>query len=286
MRNDQIFVLLLVVLLPMSGCFDEIIPEAKSLHSPTTNETPLLYVWSVDIDGAGQDDPMEFTWNWEISVGPSDRVIREVGVDSDLDGSIDILFNSDGWGLHPQEVIGPSNFTSNNAVHFDDTDLNGDGYCYFAFNLIVIDDAGRKYVQPYNEILRCEEYKTPEEIDLRDYQMYDFEVNSAGTTFSSATGEAVVYVSLDAGDDLPWSQILVQMKVDGGVYVECTNPDKASSTGCAVDDNDDGKWAFGEEVTISEGSDDVCSSGTCEVQIKILDRSTNKLIYESNTINA
>ena len=119
-----------------------------------------------------------------------------------------------------------------------------------------------------------------------DFSMYDFEVNSAGTTFSTATGEAVVYVSLDAGDELSWSTVIVQMKAEGGVYVECTNPDKTSSTGCAVDDNDDGKWAFGEEVTISEGSDDVCSGGTCEVQIKILDRSTNKLIYESNTINA
>ena len=115
---------------------------------------------------------------------------------------------------------------------------------------------------------------------------YDFEVDSAGTAFSTGTGEAVVYVSLDAGEDLSWSTVIVQMKADGGVYVECTNPDKASDTGCAVDDNDDGKWAFGEEVTISEGSDDVCSGGTCEVQIKILDRSTNKLIYESNTINA
>ena len=115
---------------------------------------------------------------------------------------------------------------------------------------------------------------------------YDFEVNSAGTTFSSATGEAVVYVSLDAGNDLSWSTVIIQMKAEGGVYVECTNPDKASSTGCAVDDNDDGKWAFGEEVTISEGSDDVCSGGTCEVQFKILDRSTNSLIWESGTVIA
>ena len=119
-----------------------------------------------------------------------------------------------------------------------------------------------------------------------DFSMYDFEVNSAGTTFTTATGEAVVYVSLDAGDELSWSTVIVQMKADAGVYVERTNPDKTSATACAVDDNDEGKGAFGEEVTISEGSDDICSSGTCEVQIKILDRSTNKLIYESNTINA
>ena len=119
-----------------------------------------------------------------------------------------------------------------------------------------------------------------------DFSMYDFEVNSAGTTLSTESGEALVYVSLDAGEDLSWSTVIVQMKADGGVYVECTNPDKVAGTGCGITDNDDGKWAFGEEVTISEGSDDTCSGGVCEVQIKILDRSTNKLIYESNTINA
>ena len=119
-----------------------------------------------------------------------------------------------------------------------------------------------------------------------DFSMYDFEVNSASTAFTTAGEEAVVYVSLDAGEDLSWSTVIVQMKADGGVYVECTNPDKVAGTGCDITDNDDGKWAFGEEVTISEGSDDTCSGGTCEVQIKILDRSTNKLIYESNTINA
>ena len=120
-----------------------------------------------------------------------------------------------------------------------------------------------------------------------DFSMYSFEVNSAGTTFSTASGEAIVYVSLDAGDDLSWSTVIVQLKIDGGYYMECTNPDKATGTACAISDNDDGKWAFGEEVTISEGSDDLCDgTGTCEVQVKIIDRSTNKLLYESNTIYA
>jgi len=118
------------------------------------------------------------------------------------------------------------------------------------------------------------------------FSLYDFSVYSAGTTFSTATGEAIVYVSLDTGDDLSWSTVIVQMSVNGA-YGECVNPDKAVGAGCAVDDNDDGKWAFGEEVTISEGSDDICDgTGTCEVQVRIIDRSTNNLIYESNTINA
>ena len=126
-----------------------------------------------------------------------------------------------------------------------------------------------------------------------DFSMYDFKVEAiAGNTFDTGSGEEIVRVALDKGEDLSWSTVIVQMKTktDGDAtstpYVECTNPDKAPSTGCAISDNDDGKWAFGEEVTISEGSDDVCSSGTCEIQIRILDRSTNKLIYESNIINA
>ena len=68
----------------------------------------------------------------------------------------------------------------------------------------------------------------------------------------------------------------------GGAYFECTNPDQASDTSCVVSDNDDGKWEFAEEVTISEGSDDLCS-GPCDVQVKILDRGNQKLIYESST---
>ncbi|MGB0448907.1 MAG: hypothetical protein ACPGMV_07840, partial [Candidatus Poseidoniaceae archaeon] len=80
-------------------------------------------------------------------------------------------------------------------------------------------------------------------------------------------------------EDLSWATVIVQMSA-GGSYTECTNPDQAADTGCAVSDNGDGKWSFGEEVTISEGSDDICSSA-CSVQVKVLDRASNKLIYES-----
>ncbi|MBT5593533.1 MAG: type IV pilin, partial [Euryarchaeota archaeon] len=48
-----------------------------------------------------------------------------------------------------------------------------------------------------------------------DFSMYDFTVNDAGTALSSGTGEAIVYVSLDAGDDLSWSTVIVQMKAEG-----------------------------------------------------------------------
>ena len=122
----------------------------------------------------------------------------------------------------------------------------------------------------------------PEDDGGGDLQFYTFSVNDAAGTPTSASGEALVYVSMDQGDDLNWASVIVQMSVDGGAYLECTNPDQATDTGCAVSDNDDGKWAFAEEVTISEGSDDLCS-GPCDVKVKILDRGNQKLIYESST---
>ena len=121
----------------------------------------------------------------------------------------------------------------------------------------------------------------PEDDGGGDLQFYTFSVNDAAGTPTSASGEALVYVSMDQGDDLNWAAVIVQMSVDGGAYFECTNPDSATDTGCAVSDNDDGIWAFAEQVTISEGSDDLCS-GPCDVKIKILNAVEQKLIYESS----
>ena len=117
-----------------------------------------------------------------------------------------------------------------------------------------------------------------------DFSMYDFTVSETGSAGTTAGGEAIVYVALDSGDDLSWSIVIVQLSTDGSAYIECTNPPETVGTNCAVSDDDDGKWGFSEEITISEGSDDLCGAGTCDVQVKILDRSTNKLIYESNVM--
>jgi len=117
--------------------------------------------------------------------------------------------------------------------------------------------------------------------DLISIIEYSFAVTDAAGSPTAAGGEDLVYVAMDMGANLQWDSIIVQMSA-GGAYTECTNPDQTADTGCAVSDNGDGKWAFGEEVTVSEGSDDICSTA-CTVQIKILHRVTNELIFESTT---
>jgi flagellin-like protein len=115
-----------------------------------------------------------------------------------------------------------------------------------------------------------------------DFSMYKFEVTEAGTTLTASGEEALVRVALEKGDDLSWSQVIVQMKVGDSAFVECTNPDKSVGTECSVSDNDDGEWTFAEDITISEGTNDLCDGqASCEVTIKILDSATQDKIFES-----
>ena len=106
-----------------------------------------------------------------------------------------------------------------------------------------------------------------------------FEVSDAAGSPTSAGSEDLVYVA-NNGDDFQWDSIILQMSA-GGAYTECTNPDQTVDTGCAVFDNGDGKWAYGEEITVSEGSDSICDTA-CSVQVRILYRETNEVIFESS----
>ena len=45
--------------------------------------------------------------------------------------------------------------------------------------------------------------------------MYDFEVRDASATAGTADGgDNIVYVSMDNGDDLSWSAVIVQMSAN------------------------------------------------------------------------
>ena len=119
-----------------------------------------------------------------------------------------------------------------------------------------------------------------------DFSMYGFSVSDASGTPTADGSEDLVYVAMNAGDDLSWSTVIVQISADGGSYTECTTPGQTAGAGCAVTDgaSTDGKWGYGEEVVVTEGTDDICDA-PCTVQVKILDKASNKLIYESSEIN-
>ncbi|MGB1660394.1 MAG: low-density lipoprotein receptor class A repeat-containing protein, partial [Candidatus Poseidoniaceae archaeon] len=58
----------------------------------------------------------------------------------------------------------------------------------------------------------------PEDDGGGDLQMYGFEVSDAAGTPSSENGDMLVYVVMNQGSDMSWSNVIVQLSVDGGAY--------------------------------------------------------------------
>ena len=119
------------------------------------------------------------------------------------------------------------------------------------------------------------------------FSFYDFDVIDADTSLSSASNESLVYVQLSSGDDLEWGTVNLQLSVNDGAYIQCTNPTETIGNNCHLTDDGDNRWSFAETITLSEGSDDLCGdSSVCEVRVKIIDSMSGNIIYESNSILA
>jgi len=118
-----------------------------------------------------------------------------------------------------------------------------------------------------------------------DFSVISFEVFSLEYDHTQDTNEPLAGIELQSGDDLSWASVLIQLSVNNGAYQECSNPEQSNGGGCAISDDNNGYWLVGESVSVSEGITDLCDGGTCEVRLKILDRATNKLIYESMIVS-
>ena len=114
MKVDRIFVLLLVVMLPMSGCFDDAVGDAEGSEDDDsgttiinnyynqTNTPPVIYSGDSGIHWASG------TWQElrvESMVLDIDGVVTNYGLDIDLDGVIDFEMNADEDGNYSEMVI-------------------------------------------------------------------------------------------------------------------------------------------------------------------------------------
>ena len=289
MRKNRIVILLVVVSFIIPGCLDSI-DDSESNIGLYVNQEPIVYSWGQNfeygIDGNGQVDYSVMAFSWQLSVIDTDGNISSVGIDTDLDGVIDYEFTSSNWSNPEQTFELPTSFTSyENATHV----MIQDEYesCLFAFNIIAEDNDGAKSINPFTRNLYCEG-NTDEDSHGNtdgDFSMYGFSVTDASGTPTADGSEDLVYVAMNNGDDLSWSTTIVQISADGGSYTECTTPGQTAGAGCAVTDgaSTDGKWGYGEEVVVTEGTDSICDA-PCTVQVKILDKASNKLIYESSEV--
>ena len=180
MRNDQIFVLLLVVLLPLSGCFENTVGDAEgaddetsttivnNYFNQTANSQPLFHVASVGFETYGGDDEdygrvstydsntgeelsrmYHVTPVFWFSVTDPDSNITSVGIDLDLDQVIDYQFpNNSNWSdlmFHKGPEIAQSEGSLGSYAQYG----SAPSMCFVRFNLMALDDDGGVGILPY-----------------------------------------------------------------------------------------------------------------------------------------
>ena len=284
MRGTQTFVILMLLSISLAGCLENSSSSnsAESTNSETVFLDVILDCTSLEIDtqtttlanGSVSETIVGVNATLYHAMYSASAPSMSLHYDIDLDGIGDI-FNNNSRGI-TSVSIPISSFVTISQDRFLTT---------------IAATASTANVEKSELVHISNDCSVLSQIDLAqltvtsgDFSMYDFSVTDASGTPTSAGEEALVFIAMDNGDDLSWASVIVQLSADDGVYTTCTNPNEAVDTGCAVGDNDDGSWTFGEEVTVSEGSSDICA-GPCSVQVKVLDRSSNKLIYESTVVS-
>ena len=276
MTKRVVLVSVLLLLVGLSGCIGE--SESGSSTQSTNQAVTLeiindcenaeVHIQSTTLaNGSTMDTILGINVSVYHAIYTPDVANLAFGYDLNLDGSIDIFDNS-------------TRGMNNLSIPIAEIALNNGDFFLTSIAGVasVTNGISTQLVHLSNDCESLSEVNLAQLTVYRDgFSEYGFAVTDAVGSPTSDSGEDIVYVAMDSGNDLSWSSIIVQFS-DGGAYIECTNPDQAADTGCAVSDNGDGKWAFGEEVTVSEGSDDICDTA-CSVQVKVLDRASNKLIY-------
>jgi len=147
MTTDRLFVIMLVILIPMTGCF-EAVDNADAEEKQSGNTPPVIFSENFYSSAAGYT-----VYNNNISFAVEamaidlDGLLVEFGVDYDLDGKIDFNFNA--TTDVPQYVtIGGDYYEKFDLTLYNEGD-DGRNYCSQWAALIAVDDDGLIDVRPF-----------------------------------------------------------------------------------------------------------------------------------------
>ena len=106
-------------------------------------------------------------------------------------------------------------------------------------------------------------------------QMYDFSGRLTQQTLSNSSGESMMYVQMNQGDQLSWALVEIKISIDGGQSQYCDHGNQADSNSVCVVEilESDNSWDVGEEVLIKEGENyDLCdgANGECSTTVTII----------------
>lgn len=175
MTTDKVFILLLVIMLPLSGCLtddrnreedDLILVEPSQIMD---NNPPVIYYNYAGFSDYYDYDTSTLVENViVITAGMAedfDGDVIEFGIDTNQDGIIDFYLDKTGGQTIAQTAYNPDNMTDwMNPMPYDWGALPQDvEYCYQWLSLIAIDDDYEMSVEPFmalfdydDETMLCE----------------------------------------------------------------------------------------------------------------------------------
>ena len=117
--------------------------------------------------------------------------------------------------------------------------------------------------------------------------LYEITAKDAGDDISTQTDDELVQITMKQGSEINWAAVKISISVNDAAPVTCDNPGQSSNAQCtAVEfgDTTDNVWSVGDGVTITESGQDLCSSGTCSIEITIVDTQSQTTIDTSTTV--
>jgi flagellin-like protein len=116
--------------------------------------------------------------------------------------------------------------------------------------------------------------------------LYAFGAEDANGDVTDGTDDNLIRVTMSQGGDLNWASISVKISVDNAAPVTCDNPGVTGGN-CALEEfgtTGDNFWSVGDGVTIVESGMDLCTSGTCSIEVTITDTREGKTLDTSSAI--
>ena len=120
-----------------------------------------------------------------------------------------------------------------------------------------------------------------------DLTLYDISAVDAGSDVTTGTDDELVRITMNQGSDINWAAVKISISVDGAAPITCTVPGSSDSGQCAAvefGETGDNSWSVGDGVTITESGQDLCSSGTCSIEITIVDTQAETTIDTSTAV--
>ena len=271
MKTDRIFVLLLVVMLPMSGCFDDGVGDAEAAGSNAeiNNSAP-----EISLSQPYPEVICTFTSTctveiYHATVDPDGDLMTK-GWDYDLDGTIDYPV-SENRGYSTLELnISIFQIDGNNAfttIAFISTDSNHASSARLTY------------------------------IDTDEFSSgtsgWAFQQDGTYSRLTDGGSDQLATLEMTEGPSLSVNSLRISIVVDDGASYLC-DYDGEYSSDCVFEiyhESDNSLFSYGEKIIISEGQNvDLCdgSNGYCEIEVTIIEVSgppaSERLIIEYDAV--